>query len=367
MDKTYCRKIVKFAIASPLALSLALVLDINQPFSFFVPLMMFIVTWKIPLDSFQLKRSMILTMLPPIVFCQVAAALMVSFWGLSSVVLFLYFTLTGTLMRFLMPTAVRIGLLSTALFLSTLVITSASPLALATQLSILFSLGLGSGWLLDRLFWPVSDEQNIELQVSKAFRILQTLSEHICQSPATSPESESWKALTAQASQAIQGVQKQLAITAAMGSLPPPKRAAWTPVIVLQARLFAHQQAIARLLRDTQGNPLLQALEPELTNLHRSLSASCHHLSVAVLSKHESDDLPFLNLNADWQRWQTRLSSMQGTGSTQAFDLSHRLAVGLIDYRLQGLVNTLADTRNWFDTVHPVVMAQSITKLKLAS
>ncbi|MGB5710303.1 MAG: hypothetical protein WBM44_05270 [Waterburya sp.] len=62
MDKIYRRKLLKMAIASPLAISLALVLNLDLYLSFFCSLMVFMVIWLFP-DPIGLKQLVLLKLI----------------------------------------------------------------------------------------------------------------------------------------------------------------------------------------------------------------------------------------------------------------------------------------------------------------
>ena len=55
MDKSYLRKLLKMAVAAPMAFNIALVLDINPSFSFLGSLMMFATIFLMP-DPIGLKQ-----------------------------------------------------------------------------------------------------------------------------------------------------------------------------------------------------------------------------------------------------------------------------------------------------------------------
>ena len=62
MNKKTLYKLIKLAIAMPLAFSVALVLNIQASLSFFGPLYVFVVIWLFP-DPIELKRFVVNKML----------------------------------------------------------------------------------------------------------------------------------------------------------------------------------------------------------------------------------------------------------------------------------------------------------------
>ncbi len=164
-------------------------------------------------------------------------------------------------------------------------------------------------------------------------------------------ERSSLKDLTAQADSSIRATNKALKIVAMTGSLPPSERnarEAWMRAIAVQARLLAHLLAISRLLQDNRENPLLHELTTELSALGESLSATFAGLSVAIVNQHLERQLP--NPELEFQRWQNKLNNMRAAGTTQSYNLSSRLAVGLIEHRLAGLNSDLSKILSWLET-----------------
>ena len=94
MDKVYRYKLIKLAIAMPLAFSVALVLNIQASLSFFGPLYVFVVIWLFP-DPIELKRFLVKKMLLVMAVACIFAGLIASFSYINSVIIFLFILLTG--------------------------------------------------------------------------------------------------------------------------------------------------------------------------------------------------------------------------------------------------------------------------------
>ena len=108
MDKVYRYKLIKLAIAIPLAFSVALVLDIQASLSFFGPLFVFVVIWLFP-DPIELKRFLVKKMLLVMAVACIFAGLIASFSYINSVIIFLFILLTGWGMKKWIPVAVNLG------------------------------------------------------------------------------------------------------------------------------------------------------------------------------------------------------------------------------------------------------------------
>ncbi len=348
MDKIYQRKLLKMAIATPLALSVALVLDIDPGLSFLGPLMVFNIIWLFP-DPIDLKRLIslkLITLLLPISF---VAAFMAGLWGINSIVLLMFILLAGWGNQTWMPSAISLGLVPTLMFLAVTVLNSSAPYTTTVYLLLLFAISLGLGWLVERLFWPILAQQSIERKFSKTFRIFQNFSDRAFFR--SDQDRSSLKDLTAQADSSIRATKKALKIVAMTSSLPPSDRnarEAWISAIAIQARLLAHLLVISRLLQDNWENPLLHELTTELSALGESLSATFAGLSVAIVNQHPGKQLP--NPDLEFQRWQNKLNNMRAAGTTQSYNLTSRLAVGLIEHRLAGLSSDLSKILSWLET-----------------
>ena len=347
MDKIYRRKLFKIAIATPLAFSVALVLDIDPGLAFLGPLMVFNIIWLFP-DPIALKRVIslkLMTLLLPMTF---AAAFIAGLWGINSIVISIFILLAGWGIQTWMPSAISHGLVPTVMYLAVTVLNSSAPYTTTVYMLLLLAISLGLGWLVERLFWPIFDQQSIERQVSKTFRIFQDFCDRaFCRSDL---DRGSLKDLTAQGNSSIRATNKALKIAAMTGSLPQSDRnarEAWLQAIAIQARLLAHLLAISRLLQDNRENPLLQELATELSALGESLSATFARLSVAIVNQHPVRQLP--NPYLDFQQWQNQLNRMRATGTTQSYNLASRLAVGLIEHRLEGLISDLSKILSWME------------------
>ncbi len=348
MDKTYRRKLLKMALATPLALSVTLLLDIDPGLSFLGPLMVFNIIWLFP-EPIGLKgviSTKLITLLLPM---SLAAAFMAGLWGINSIVLLIFVLLAGWGIQTWMPSAISLGLVPLEMFLAVIVLNSSAPYTTAVYLLLLLAISLGLGWLSERLFWPILAQQSIERQFSQTLRIFQDFSTRAFDRSAL--DRNSLKDLTAQADSSIRATNKALKIVAMTGSLPSSERdtrEAWMRAIAVQARLLAHLLAISRLLQDNRENPLLHELTTELSALGESLSATFAGLSVAIVNQHLERQLP--NPELEFQRWQNKLNNMRAAGTTQSYNLSSRLAVGLIEHRLAGLNSDLSKILSWLET-----------------
>ena len=340
MDKTYRRKLLKIAIATPLALSVALVLDIESGLVFLGPLFVFSTIWSFP-DPIGLKQVIslkLITLLLPLSF---AAAFMAGLWGINSIVLFIFVLLGGWGIQTWMPSPISLGLLPTEMFLAVTVLNSSAPYTTAVYMLLLLAISLGLGWLVERLFWPIFGHQGIEVQFSKTFRIFQDLSDRAFDF--SDLDHSSLKDLTAQADSSIRATNKALKMAAMTGSLPQSDRdtrEAWLQAIAMQARLLTHLLAISGLLQDNWENPLLEELAIELSALGESLSATFAELSVAIVDQQPVRQLP--NPEREFIQWQNQLNNMREAGTTQLYNLVNRMAVGLIEHRLDGLISDLS-------------------------
>jgi hypothetical protein len=139
---------------------------------------------------------------------------------------------------------------------------------------------------------------------------------------------------------------------------------AWAEVIALQRRLFEHLLAISRLFQEYRENPLLQEFVPEFSVLGHSLSATFSGLSLAMLFKNPVEQLP--NPRIDFEYWQKRLTDMRMAGTTQSYNLASRLAVGLIEHRLDRLTIELSESLTWLEIRYSNVPVDLSLKLEPA-
>ncbi|MGB5712971.1 MAG: hypothetical protein WBM44_18955 [Waterburya sp.] len=244
----------------------------------------------------------------------------------------------------------NIGLLSAGLFLASSVLNSSAPYTTTVYMLILLAISLGLGLLVDRLFWPILDQQGIEGQVSATFRIFQEFSDRAFLRTDLSSDryDSSLSDLTALADGSMRAANKALKTAAMTGSLSQSERDHWEQAIALQVRILSHLLALSRLLQDNRENPLLQELATELSALGDSLSETFAGLSVAIIDKDPERQLPSPYL--DFQRWEDQLNSMRAAGTTQSYDLISRLMIGLIERRLEGLLSDLSKILSWLET-----------------
>ena len=349
MDKIYRRKLLKIAIATPLAFSVALVLDIQPSLSFLGPLFVFNTIWLFP-DPIGLKRVILPKVIKSLLLMSLAAAFVAGLWGINSIVLFLFILLTGWGVETWMPSAISLGLLPLGMFLAATVLNSSAPYTTVVYMFLLIAVGTGLGWLAERLFWPIFDRPGIERQVRETFQLFGDFSARAFQCNALKPDEGdgSLEALTAQAKEAMRATHKALKAAAMTGSLSPSERDSWGQAIAMQGRLLVHLLAISGLLQQNRENPLLQELATELSALGDTLSATFAGLSVAIVSPGPGIQLP--SPKSDFQQWQARLKGMREAGATRSFDLASRLAVGLLEHRLEGLVTDISNSMAWLET-----------------
>ena len=347
MDKTYRRKVIKVAIATPLAYSVALVLDIDPGLAFLGPLMVFTSMFLFP-DPIGLKQFQslkLITLLLPITF---AAAFMAGLWGINSIVLFIFVLLAGWGVQTWLPSAISLGLLPTVMFLAVTVLNSSAPYTTTIYMLLLLAISLGLGWLVERLFWPIFAQQGIERQLSKTFRIFQDISERVFDLSHLDPSS--LQDLTTQANSSLRATNKVIKMAAMTGNLSSSERdnrEEWLQAIAIQVRLLAHLLAISRLLQDNRNNPLLLELMTELSALGENLSPTFAELSLAVVERQIGRQLP--NPKLDFQRWQDQLNRMRAAEKIQSHNLASRLAVGLLEHRLAGLISDLSKILSWLE------------------
>ncbi len=347
--KIYRRKLLKVALATPLAFSVALVLDIQPSLSFLGPLFVFNTIWLFP-DPIGLKRVILLKLITLLIPMWLAAAFVSGLWELNSIVIFLFILLTGWGLQTWMPSAISLGILPVGMFLAATVLNSSAPYTTAVYMFLLMTVGMGLGWLAERLFWSIFDQQGIERQVSKTFQLFQDLSARAFQRAALSADGGdgSLEALTAQAKGGMRTTNKALKTAAMTNSLSPSERDIWVQALALQERLLFHLLAISGLIQENRENPLLHELATELSALGNTLSATFAGLSVAIVSPHPGIQLP--NPKIDFQHWQTRLKGMREAGKTQSYNLASRMVVGLIEHRLDRLSTEVSKSLTSLET-----------------
>ena len=348
MDKVYLRKTLKIAFASPLAFSAILVLDIDPGLSFLGPLMVFVVIWLLP-DPIGVKQFSLLKLFALLVPLLFGTAGVAGLWGMNSIVLFFFILLAGWAIQTWMPSAIRLGLVATGMFFASNVLNSSAPFTTTVYMLVLLAISSVLGWVVDRLFWPVLDRTGIEGQVRESFRIFQELCDRSFQiaDDGVDRTDSSLQTQKVRAANSIRAADKALKTAAMTGSLSQSERDRWERAIALQARLLANLLAASKLLQDNRDNPLLRELEPELSSLGRSLSATFAGLSAVTASQQLA--FPEPSARAGFQRWQTRLAAMRAAGITQSFNLVSRLNVGLIEHRLEGLVGDISKCLLWLE------------------
>ena len=349
MDKTYRRKLFKIAIATPLAFSVALALNIQPSLSFFAPLFVFVTIWLFP-DPIGLKQFILLKLITLLLLIFGVSAFVAGLLWLNSIVLFLFILVIGWGLQTWMPSTISLGLVPVGMMFATSVLNSSNPYTTAVYLFFLIATGIVLGLLAERLFWPVFDQQNIEVQVSQTFQSFQEFSDRAFQHVELSPDrgDKSLESLTARANGSIRATNKALKTAIMTGGLALSERDAWQLAIALQGRLLSHLLAINSLLQENRENPLLHELAPELSALGESLSATYAGLSVAIVDQHSGIQLPSLDIV--FQQWQTRLKRVREAGGTQSYNLASRLMVGLIEHRLEGLVTDTSKILSWLET-----------------
>ena len=365
MDKIYRRKLLKMAIATPLAFSVALVLDIDPGLSFLGPLFVFIAIWLFP-EPIGLKKFMSVKLLSICIPMLFVGAFVGGIWGINSVVLFIFILLTGWGIQIWMPLSIKLGFLPMAMYLAATVLNSSAPYTTAVDMVILFVIALGLGYLVERLFWPILEQQSIKRQISETFILFKNLNDLTFQPKDLSSDvdNKSLKALAARANRSIRAANKALKTATITSSLAPSDMDAWAEMIALQRRLFENLLAISRLFQEYRENPLLHEFVPEFSVLGHSLSATFSGLSLAILSQNPLEQLP--NPRIDFECWQKRLTSMRIAGATQSYNLANRLAVGLIEHRLDRLLTEISKSLTWLEIRYSNVPVDLSLKLESA-
>ena len=338
MDKVYRYKLIKLAIAMPLAFSVALVLNIQASLSFFGPLYVFVVIWLFP-DPIELKSFVVNKMLLFMAFSSIFAAFMASFSYINSVIVFLFILLTGWGIKTWIPVAVNLGLTPIGIFTAMAVLRSSVPYTTVVYMLVLISVGVAFGLFIDSFFWPVYSSRIIEKQVSQLFRTLETLSQAALNFDC---DDSIYNTQNLQIEKQIQGIAKAFKIAIMTHSLSATEQQKWERLIGLQKKTFLHLQELIDLNHKNKNNTLLNRIIPELSPLTNTLSETL--LTLANVTFNPTSNLLLPNPNINLQRWQSSLNEMRENGETQSFNLISRLNVALIEYSLQGLVKTLSES-----------------------
>ena len=248
------------------------------------------------------------------------------------------------MIQILIPPAICLALLPLTAYNATTVLTSSTPYTSAVDNILLLSLGLGAGWLVERLFWPTNNKTILEKQISQTFKLLNQLS-HLAffqgVPSAAGIDSNSLEALNRQITTSISSNSKTVQTSFASGELAPNNRENWDKMISIQYQLLVQLLALLQLLKDNQDNELLQELTSELDKIGNNLQTCLIGLSSAMITPSPPKVEPFLDLSP----WQNRLKSLREQGKTQLFSLPKRLSISLIEHRLEGLAKALENSR----------------------
>lgn len=343
MDKIYLHKVIKTAVAVPLSFNLVQVLDINPALSFGVPLLVFLLICHLP-DPIGLKRVAAVKVAQFISSMLLVGAVMAGLWGGNVVSIFLAVFMFAWSTKTWSPA--MLGMVPPCMFYVTIVLLAPAPYAMAVEAILIIIVGIGFGWLVDRLFWPIFSQSGIEQAVSAVFQVFAEMSDLTSRPIEQRPGD--LDSLVARAEASLRGANKALKIAAMTGSLTVSEREAWGQVLAQQARLLGHLLALQMLLQENQANPLLQAIAIERSALGNSLQTTFAWLSVAIVSQPAEQERP--NLTLHLQQWQSRLTRTLASGPTPSLDLASCLAVELIDHRLQGLVTDLSQSLAWLES-----------------
>ena len=346
MDKIYLRKVIKLAFAIPLAYSLMLVLDVDIGSDFLGLLLVYIGIFIFP-DPIRLKGFLLLKLLGIGFIFLLAGAFTAGLWGINSIVIFIFILLAGLGTLMWMPAEIANGNLCNGAYLGLLTLTSTRPYTQAAYYFLVVAIGIAVGLSVERLFWPIFDQQNIERQVSQTFRIFQEMSDRAFgQTELSSGGSSSpLSVLTSRGNSSLRAINKALKIASMTGSLSPLDRDRWTQAVALQGRLLTHLCAISQFLQENKENPLLHELDPELSALGHSLSSTFARLSMVTVSPEAKVQLP--NPSLDFQNLQSRLTAMREAGAGGSFDLTSRLGIGLIERGIETLVTDISQVFAW--------------------
>ncbi|MEM1367521.1 MAG: hypothetical protein AAGG02_05765 [Cyanobacteria bacterium P01_H01_bin.15] len=345
MDNAFLQKCLKLAIAAPLAYSAALVSDISAGSSFLGPLMVFIILFYLS-GSIAQKEKAILGMWQVLAFALFVGAFVAGTGWANSVTIFLSILLLGLIVQLLIPRPLQLAMLPLAGYNVITVLAASTPYTAAVENTLLLTLGLLSGWLAERFFWAVREEQALEQQAQQTVQLLNQLRDLAFSgtySNSAPSEAATVFAVQTQIATSIQGTKKTLKSAITSGRLTPESKTVWQTVISLQARLQAELIALARLFYENQTNPLLQEFRAELIEIDRSSEAVFGRLRTAVIQRARVVSGTPLDLES----WQHRLAQLRASGRTQSFDLAARLQVALIEHRLEGLARELADCQDW--------------------
>ena len=175
MDNVLWQKWIKLSFAAPLAYSAALISDISAGTSFLAPLMVFIILFYLS-GSVTSKEQQIFLMWKALVIAFLLSAVIAGLGWTNSIDIFLAILVLNIVNQILIPPAICLALFPLTAYNATTVLTSSTPYTSAVDNILLLSLGLGSGWLVERLFWPAKDETILEKQTSQTFKLLNQLS-----------------------------------------------------------------------------------------------------------------------------------------------------------------------------------------------
>ncbi|MDJ0579439.1 hypothetical protein [Crocosphaera sp.] len=359
MDKVYRYKLIKLAIAIPLAFSVALVLDIQASLSFFGPLFVFVVILLFP-DPIELKRFIVKKMLLVMAVASILAAFIASFSYINSVIVFLFILLTGWGIKNWIPVAVNLGLTPIGIFTAMAVLRSSSPYTTLVYMLVLISVGVAFGLFVDSFFWPVYSSQIVEKQVSQLFGTLEILSQDAL---GFEEDDSKINSQNLQIEKQIKGINKALKIAVMTNSLSVTEQQKWEQLIILQKKTFLHLQELRKLIHTNKNNFLLNRIKPDIYPLNDTLSETL--LTLANVTLNPTSNLLLPNPNINLQRWKNHLNKMRENGETQSFDLISRLNVALIEYSLEGLVKTISESITLVEeSSTQVIINQSLNTLK---
>ena len=364
MDKALVQKWLKLAIAAPLAYSAALVSDISTGASFLAPLMVFIILFYLS-GSISQKARLIRGMWQALAIAFFFGAFVAGLGWANSVVIFLSILILGLIVQLLVPPPARLALLPLIAYNTVTVLTSASPYTAAVDSLLLATFGMLAGWLAERFFWPVQNEQALEGQIGRTFQLLSQLRQlgfdHLEQDGQL-PDRTALNALEKQITVSIQSTTTALKTAMAQGRCSPADQRLGEDIIVLQTRLQGELLALVRLFQDNRSNALLAELRPELRQISQSTGQILEGLAAAIASP----SLSFEPYSLDLAPWSDRLTALRQEGTTQSFNLPTRLSIYLIEYRLEGLAKELLASGTWLATYQKKAVGDRSPSLKLA-
>ena len=262
MDNALWQKWIKLSFAAPLAYSAALISDISAGTSFLAPLMVFVILFYLS-GSIAVKEQQIVLIWKVLAIAYLFSAVIAGLGWTNSIDIFLAILVLDIVIQMLIPPAICLALLPLTAYNATTVLTSSTPYTSAVDNILLLSLGLGAGWLVERLFWPTNNKTILEKQISQTFKLLNQLS-HLAFFPglpsAEQTDAHSLEALNRQISSSISSTSKTMQTSFASGELAPNNRENWDKMISIQYQLLVQLLALLQLLKDNQENELLQEL-----------------------------------------------------------------------------------------------------------